>query len=84
MPHVCIPHAVALLCGMQPHTFGVPPPPHVFPVPVHGGPQVTVLVQPSEMVPQFLPTGHAVIGWQMHWLLALHVEPGGQLPQFSV
>ena len=51
--------------GWQPHWFGVPPPPQVF-VPEQL-PQVSVPVQPSEIVPQFLPVGHVVAGVQPHW-----------------
>jgi hypothetical protein len=44
----------------QPHTFEVPPPPHVTPVPEHAPHELTVLLAPhlsvADMPPQFLPS----------------------------
>ena len=48
---------------MQPHTLGVPPPPHVCGR--RTGPQVTVPPHPSGSVPQLSPAGHDV-GVQPH------------------
>ena len=48
--------------GRLPHTFGVPPPPHVSGE-VHD-PQVKVPPQPSEIEPQFLPRAAHVVGVQ--------------------
>src|SRR5258706_14063827 len=45
----------------EPHTLGVPPPPHV-PV-AHAPPQLTTPPPPSATTPQFAPAGHAVAGW---------------------
>jgi hypothetical protein len=54
----------AHVSGVQPQTFGVPPPPQVSsPVQV---PQSRVPPQPSEMVPQFLPCAAHVVGMQPH------------------
>lgn len=47
---------------MQPHSFAVPPPPQVSGA--VQSPQLSVPPQPSEMVPQFFPAGHAVSGVQ--------------------
>jgi hypothetical protein len=48
----------AVLCAVQPHTFPVPPPPHVTPVPVHV-PQSAVREAPqlsfAVTLPQFFP-----------------------------
>jgi hypothetical protein len=50
---------VVLFSAVQPHTFAVPPPPHVTPVPEHV-PQVTVLLAPqlsgAVTAPQFFPS----------------------------
>ena len=52
----------AHVVGVQPQTFGVPPPPHVFgAVQV---PQLNVPPQPSGTEPQLFPAGHVVIGVQ--------------------
>jgi hypothetical protein len=56
----CAAHVV----GVQPHTFAVPPPPHVLGN-VHE-PQLGVPPQPSEIVPQFLPCAAHVVGVQPH------------------
>jgi hypothetical protein len=51
--------------GVQPQTFGVPPPPHVAPVAVHV-PQASVPPQPSGIDPQSLPAAVQVVAVQPH------------------
>ena len=61
----CAAHVV----GVHPHTFAVPPPPHVCGI-AHV-PQLSVMVQPSEIVPQFLFCAMHVVGvhgWLPHTL----------------
>jgi hypothetical protein len=48
--------------GVGPQTFGVPPAPQVSPVP--HVPQESTELQPSLMVPQFLPSAAQVVGVQ--------------------
>jgi hypothetical protein len=48
--------------GVQPQTFAVPPPPHVFGA--AQAPQLSVWPQPSEIVPQFFPCAAQVVGMQ--------------------
>ena len=55
----CAAHVV----GVQPHTFGVPPPPHVC-GDVHV-PQLSVPPQPLLTDPQFLPISAQLFGTQM-------------------
>ena len=55
-----------LVAGVQPQTFGVPPPPQVCePLQL---PQLIVPPQPFAIVPQLSPAGQAVMGVQPHWL----------------
>ena len=71
-----------------PQTFGVPPPPHDSPWPQL--PQESVALQPSLMVPQFLPWAAQVVGVQVPAPQTLGVPPPPhdcpwpQLPQESV
>ena len=68
-----------MVFGEHPHTPGVPPPPHVTPVPLHGVPKPqseTVRAPPQLSVvsncPQFLPASlhstSSVFGVHPHWL----------------
>jgi hypothetical protein len=59
-PHICPAVEHGSGSGVQPHTFGVPPPPQVSnPVQV---PQPSMLPQPSGIVPQFFPCAAHVVG----------------------
>jgi hypothetical protein len=73
-PSLATPHCAptwAHDCGVQeafPHTFGAPPPPHVWPG--WQSPQWMLPPQPSGQSPQFLPAGHwvaGVHGGAPHW-----------------
>jgi len=70
-------HNTAFVFGVHPHTPGVPPPPHVTPVPLHGvpNPQSAMLRVPPQLSvvlngPQFLPASlhntASVFGVQPH------------------
>ena len=77
--------AAAQVVGVQPQTFGVPPPPQVSgAVQV---PQLTVPPQPSDTEPQLSPAGHIVLGVQPHTLAVPpppHVCGAVQVPQVSM
>jgi hypothetical protein len=79
-------HNVASPSGVQPHTFGVPPPPHVTPGPLHAPHEATVRAVPQLSAPvtfpQFLLTREQkvalVSGVQPHTLVTPpppHVTP---------
>ncbi len=75
------------MVGVQPHTFGVPAPPQVCGA-VHV-PQLSDALQPSEIVPQFLPSAPQVVGLQGVGPHTLGVMPPQtsvpeQVPQLSV
>jgi hypothetical protein len=53
------------LSGVHPHTFGVPAPPQVTPMPLHV-PQSNVPPQPSPTLSQFAPRAAHVLGVQPH------------------
>jgi hypothetical protein len=58
LPHDFPAHAVACGIGVQPHAFGVPPPPQVSPGAVHVTPpfaalQLTAVPQLSLTIPHF-------------------------------
>jgi hypothetical protein len=57
--------SAAHVVGVQPHLFGVPPPPHVLPESRHA-PQSIILPQPSETMPQSAPRSGQVNGVQPH------------------
>jgi hypothetical protein len=70
-PQFLEPQSCASVCGVQPHTFAVPPPPHVTPVPLQL-PQLTTLREaPHKSVaviaPQFFPSR-----WQSAASVSLH------------
>ncbi len=70
----------AQLVGVQtPHTFAVPPPPHVSPAPEHVSPQSCVIPQPMLIVPQFSPSAAQLVGVQTAHTFAVppppHVSP---------
>jgi hypothetical protein len=57
---------VGLSSGVHPHAFGVPPPPHVTPVPVHAPHEATVRAAPQlsapDQLPQALPSREQNVG----------------------
>jgi hypothetical protein len=57
--------------GVQPHWFGVPPPPHVS-WPVQGLPQ-SIIVVPSQLAT--VPQTPAVHGLAQQWRLGLVLQP---------
>ena len=85
MPQFCVP--VHFAAGVQPHTFALPPPPHVCGA--VQAPQLIVPPHPSDMVPQFRPPLHVVAGVQQVssvdvLLLCKQTEPAGQLSELAV
>src|SRR4051812_25407292 len=71
--------------AVQPHTFGVPAPPQVLGD--EQTPHTSVIVQPSEITPQFLPWAAHVVGVQPQTLdmpVPPHVCGAAQVPQLGV
>ncbi len=86
------------MIGVQPHTLGVPPPPHVCGE--EHDPQMTMPPQPSGIIPQLSGAGHVVSGVQPHTLgvpppphvwgavhggpqVTMPPQPSGMVPQSS-
>jgi len=63
--------------ALAPQTLGVPPPPQVSPVP--HVPHWSTALQPSLMVPQFLPWAAQVVGMQLPAPQTLAVPPPPQV-----
>jgi hypothetical protein len=79
-PQPSPPQALPAQSGVQPQTFGVPPPPQVFGA--SQVPQARSLPQPSGIVSQSLPAAWQVVGVQLQTLFVQ--APTEQAPHSSV